>query len=393
MRLVRKSVAGKAISLFLLLAGGLAAVYWLSQKEGWAAPEWPHALLGAGALLALMLMAFLWNVNRPLRRVTRQIHFLLTGQQYQRVEPSTIDEVGVITHFFNEITRDLEKISADIKEGRRMSSELDIAAQIQKDVLPKEAPEAPGLDIVAKTRSAAEVGGDNFDFVPSVDGSQLFIYIGDVTGHGVPAGLIMMMVDTLVSTLALQGVTSSKDLMVSTNKILAPRINNRLFMTAVMLRWDKASQKMHYTGAGHEHILVYRAKSESVDRIISGGIALGMIADTSKIAREIEIPIEVGDVIALYSDGITEARSETGTMYGLDSLAKSLEKHGYRPTAEGIFDHLTKDFSDFVGDYVQADDITMIVIKVVGKDVPVSKVKLTIAKEAGEHASKNWDWE
>lgn len=396
MRIIRKSIGRKAITLFLLLAGALYGGYELIRFYQLPVYDWPYLLAGVGVLLFLVLILFLLNVYRPLYQLTQQVRFLLTGKTYQRVTPTTVDEVGVLTHFFNEITKDLEKISADIKESKRMSSELDIAAQIQKDVLPKEAPEAPGLDVVAKTRAAAEVGGDNFDFVPSIDGDQLFIYIGDVTGHGVPAGLIMMMVDTLVSTLAQQGVSNGRDLIAKTNEILTPRISTKLFMTSVMLRWDKVNHKMYYTGAGHEYLLVYRAKSESVESIPSGGIALGMIPDVSKIVKETEIPLEVGDSIVLYTDGITEARDETDKMYDLESLEQSLKNHGYRPTAESIFDHLTKDFSNFVGEYVQNDDITMIVIKYVGKNVPISKVKLTIAKDQDANEvdkKKNWDWE
>ena len=245
----------------------------------------------------------------PINRVVKQVNNLLTGQNYKRIDPITIDEVGIMTHFFNEITQDLENISYDIKERRRMSSELDIAAQIQNDVLPKEAPEAPGLDVVAKTRTASEVGGDTFDFVTSSDGNQLFVYIGDVTGHGVPAGLIMMMVDTLVTAMVSRGVDNGRDLVVHTNSLLTPRISSRLFMTSVVLRWDKQLQKMYYTGAGHEHILVYHTKTEKVDSIRAGGIALGMVPDASQIAQEKEIPLEIGDTVVLYTDGIPATNS------------------------------------------------------------------------------------
>jgi serine phosphatase RsbU (regulator of sigma subunit) len=327
-------------------------------------------------------------------RVTKQISALLTGKNYRRVDPSTIDEVGIITHFFNEITRDLEKISYDVKERRRMSSELDIAASIQRDVLPKSAPEAKALDIVAKTRSAAEVGGDIFDFIDSPDGNQLFIYIGDVTGHGVPAGLIMMMVDTLVTAMIARGIDNGKDLVVNVNTLLTPRISARLFMTSVVLRWDRPTQKMFYAGAGHEHVLVYHTKTESVEAIRSGGIALGMIPDNSKITVEKDIPLEIGDVVVLYTDGITEAKNKTGEMYGLQKLTDSLRRHGYRPSGESIFDNLTKDFATFVGEYVQIDDITMIVIKYLGKDAGMAKVKLTIGTDLTktERVSKTWNW-
>ncbi|MBN2087138.1 PP2C family protein-serine/threonine phosphatase [Candidatus Peregrinibacteria bacterium] len=330
----------------------------------------------------------------PVNRLLKQVTNLLTGKNYKKVDPTTIDEVGVMTHFFNEITHDLEKISYDIKERRRMSSELDIAAQIQKDVLPKEAPESPGLDIVAKTCSAAEVGGDTFDFVLSPDGNQLFVYIGDVTGHGVPAGLIMMMVDTLVTAMISRGVNNGRELIANTNSLLYPRISSRLFMTSVMLRWDKKNQKMYYTGAGHEHVLVYRKNTETVESIKSGGIALGMIPDVSKIVKETEIPLEIGDSVVLFTDGITEAKNQTGEMFEVTGLVESLKKHGYRPSAESIFDNLSKDFANFVGEYVQVDDITMIVIKYVGKDAATSKVKLTVSSEEGQiqRKSKIWNW-
>ena len=208
--------------------------------------------------------SFLFDVAIPIVRLAKQVNNLLTGKQYQRLPPTSVDEIGMLTHFFNEITRDLEKISYDLKERRRMSSELDIAAQIQKDVLPKKAPNSPGLDIVAKTRSAAEVGGDCFDFLSSNDGKQTYIYIGDVTGHGVPSGLVMMMVDTIINAMISMGLHSSRDVIVNTNTLLEPRISSRLFMTMVMLRWDAEQQKMYYTGAGHEHILHYKAKTEKV---------------------------------------------------------------------------------------------------------------------------------
>ena len=102
--------------------------------------------------------------------------------------------------------------------------------------------------------------------------------------------------------------------------------------------------------------------------------------------------MEIGDSVVLYTDGITEAKNKTGEMYTVEKLVESLRKHGYRPSAESIFDNLTKDFSNFVGEYVQTDDITMIVIKYLGKDAATSKIKLSVASEEAKK-SKTWDWE
>ena len=202
-----------------------------------------------------------------------------------------------------------------------------------------------------------------------------------------------MMVDTIVTAMVYQGVKTGQELISHTNYLLHPRISSRLFMTSVMLRWDKQNQQMFYTGAGHEYILVYRKEKEEVESIPSGGIALGMIPDVSKIVQEKEIPLEIGDTILLYSDGITEAKNQTGEMYGLEKLIKALKKNGYKPSVEAVFDGLTKDFSSFVGEYVQIDDITMIVIKYMGKDFASHAVKLTVSKEEGAIKSKKWDWQ
>jgi serine phosphatase RsbU (regulator of sigma subunit) len=394
MKFLRDSLTKKAIALFSVLLTVLVVVATVLFREGVVAVSlWAFV----GTLLAMLLfilVVFLLDVMAPLGRVAKEVRALLGGKNYQRIAPTTIDEIGMFTHFFNEITRDLEKISYDIRERRRMTSELDIAAQIQRDVLPKTAPESKGLDIVAKTRPATEIGGDSFDFLKTADGKQTLIYIGDVTGHGVPSGIIMMMVNTLVRSMLSMGMVSSKDIIVLTNTLLTPKISSRLFMTLVMLRWDSENQKMYYTGAGHEHILVYRQKTEKVEAIRSGGIALGMIPDNSLIAQEKEIPLEIGDSILLYSDGLTEARNKTGEMFTLERMVQSLQKNGYFPSAESIFDHVTKDFQAFVGEYVQIDDCSMIVIKYAGPESG-AKMKLAISSEEARTAktSKIWDWE
>ncbi len=394
MKFLRDSLTKKAIFLFSVLLTALVVVATVLFRKGVVQVSLWTFVGSLLAVLLFILIVFLLDVMSPLSRVAKEVRALLGGKNYQRVPPTTIDEIGMFTHFFNEITRDLEKISYDVRERRRMTSELDIAAQIQRDVLPKSAPESKGLDIVAKTRPAAEIGGDSFDFLKTADDKQTILYIGDVTGHGVPSGIIMMMVNTLVRSMLSMGMVSSRDIVVLTNTLLSPKISSRLFMTLVMLRWDSENQKMYYTGAGHEHILVYRQKTEKVEAIRSGGIALGMIPDNSLIAQEKEIPLEIGDSILLYSDGMTEAKNKTGEMYTLERMVQSFQKNGYFPSAESIFDHVTKDFQAFVQEYVQIDDCSMIVIKYAGPESG-AKMKLSISNEEARTAktSKIWDWE
>ena len=156
------------------------------------------------------------------------------------------------------------------------------------------------------TTPATEVGGDSLDIIAGRDNNH-YIYVGDVTGHGVPSGFVMMMVNALISAFAISE-SNGASILAQTNAILKPRIKQNMMMTAVMLRWDAVSQKMYYTGAGHEFILVYKLKENKIYKLKSGGVAIGMVKDSSKILKEQRIAFDPGDLIILYTDGISEAR-------------------------------------------------------------------------------------
>ena len=190
----------------------------------------------------------------------------------------------------------------------------------------------------------------------------MFFFLGDVTGHGVPAGLVMIMVDTLLDTFIDKGM-NTKDVLVNTNKYLQPKISSTMFMTMVMFRWDKKEKKMYYTGAGHEYIMIYRQATHKCESFPSGGIALGMVPNNEKMLEEKELEFNEGDVLILYTDGITEGENPNGELYGLERITKSVEKFGSLPESALIFDQLSKRFSAFLEGHIQDDDMSMMVIK------------------------------
>jgi len=136
-----------------------------------------------------------------------------------------------------------------------------------------------------------------------------------------------------------------------------------MYMTLVMLCWDKTAKKMTYVGAGHERILVYRKATGQIDDIVSGGTALGMIEDVSSTAKEQEIVLQGGDIVILYSDGITEAKSKSGELYGLERLKKALAEYGSQYSSSGVCHHISQDLAVFVGDESQIDDMTLMAIE------------------------------
>lgn len=285
---------------------------------------------------------------------------LLTGKRYRRILTHRVDEIGVIGHFFNEITQNLERISTDLNEHKRISKELNVARQIQQNLIPQTAPSSKELDVVAKTKPAEEIGGDCFDFMETED--NLFFYLGDVTGHGVPAGLVMIMVDTLLDTFIDKNM-NTKDVLINTNKYLKPKLNTAMFMTMVMFRWNKKTKTLYYTGAGHEHILIYRQSTHKCESFPAGGIALGMVPDNSAMLEEKELPFEPGDVLIVYSDGITEGENAAGELYGLKGLSLAAEKFGNLPESSMIFDQISTHFSGFLEGHIQDDDMSMMVVK------------------------------
>lgn len=314
-----------------------------------------------GVLLIISILFYYKFFQSPLRKIMQEMKAMLAGKKYLRIYTQRLDELGVLSHFFNEVTKNLERISIAVKEGKRMSSELTIGAEIQKMVLPAVLSEVPGLDIYVRTRAAVEIGGDNYDVNRAHNNA--YIYVGDATGHGVPAGLVMIMVNTLIDTFT-EIYQNAYDVIVQTNRLLKQRIQTTMFMTLMMLRYNEIEKKMYYVGCGHEYILTFRKNTGVCDAKPSGGIALGMVPDNSKIVKEELLPCDTGDFVLLYSDGIIEARNTSGEEFGLKRLKEAIEKFApASKTSQELFTLISTEFGKFVENQVQNDDITLMVIR------------------------------
>lgn len=377
MTFIKQSIIWRLLLHFLFFCAVIFACAYYFFSNGLQTVPLNVFVAALSVFLVLYLISVFLLVIKPMRSIMSQMKALLTGRGFKKIYTRRLDEIGIMALFFNKVTESLSKISGTMKEEKRMADELSVAAQLQKDILPDKPPHISGLEIVAKTRSAVEVGGDNFDFVPYDSGNKTLMYIGDVTGHGVPSALVMTIVHTLVSIFA-ELKTNIYDIVVNVNRQLKSRIRSTMFMTMVMLSWDHKAQKMTYVGAGHEHLLIYRADTGECESMIAGGIALGMIPDNSKIVKEKELLLKVGDVVVLYTDGIIEAKNEQGEMFGLDRLKSNIQRFAPEYSPEGISYHTASEFSRYVGNAVQTDDISLIVVKYVG---------------AGkEKASENMEW-
>lgn len=176
--------------------------------------------------------------------------------------------MNYVINFFIKSLQILKVFKTELREGRKLKSEVEIASEIQKHILEKEETIVPSLEIAMASAPATDVGGDSLDIIIGKD-NNYYIYVGDVTGHGVPSGLVMMMVNALISAISLNEVNGAK-VLAAVNAILKPRVKQNMMMSCLMLRWDAANKQMYYTGAGHEHLIVYKKRDDKVYKIKSG---------------------------------------------------------------------------------------------------------------------------
>ncbi len=215
--------------------------------------------------------------------------------------------------------------------------EMELAKKIQTCLLP-EKPVIPGYEIAASMTPADDVGGDYYDVI-SVGGCN-WIVIGDVSGHGVPAGLVMMMVQTAVHTVLIQNPdTPPNQLLSAVNKVIYQNIEKMgesKHMTVIVMAEKEGV--FNFSGL-HEDILLRCAVTRKVETIETDGMWIGLEPDISDMLPVSEFRMSTGDCIVLYTDGLIEARGKDGEMFGSERLIKILEKYGSR-TASEIHDRI-----------------------------------------------------
>jgi phosphoserine phosphatase RsbU/P len=238
--------------------------------------------------------------------------------------------------------------------------ELVVGRRIQTAVIPKHVL-VPGLEIAAGMATADRVGGDYYDIFPTADGC--WFAIGDVTAHGVLAGMIMMMIQTAVSTLVkgLPDCTPAR-LVSQLNAVMTPNIRSRLgkseHATFVALRY-RADGRIVMAGA-HEDLVVYRAAERRCERLAQNGVWIGIADDIEGETSDQPFLLGPGDVLLLYTDGLIEARSATNEEFGLDRVEVIVQGGADAPVS-AIYERLLSAVREWSP--VQQDDVTLIVVR------------------------------
>ena len=264
-------------------------------------------------------------------------------------------------------------LTVEVAEQERIRRDLQIARDIQRQLLPDSCPNVPGFEISALANSATEVGGDYYDFF-WVDDDHLGILVADVSGKGVPAALVVAMIRSAFRAQA-PGNTDVRDVLSRVNSFITGDLRANMFVTCVYGILEVSSKRFSWGRAGHEPLL-FAHTSEQTEILSPDGFALGIIgapefADLLKIQT---IEMHTGDRVLLFTDGLTEAMNAQGEEFGMERILETLNEGGEQngtapntppcehPDPESMR-HLEEAVSLHVGDAPQSDDLTIVFLE------------------------------
>ncbi|MGH7197409.1 MAG: PP2C family protein-serine/threonine phosphatase, partial [Candidatus Omnitrophota bacterium] len=269
------------------------------------------------------------------------------------------EDLRLLADFAAQAALSIERaqLFAERVQKRRLEGELAIARQIQHSFFPRRIPELPGFDLYGANVPSSEVGGDYYDFIPIVE-NQVGIAIADVSGKGIPAALIMAAFRASLKA-EIRNNYAIRTIMAKVNSLMHESIEAGNYVTAFYGVLDSAKKIFTYCNGGHNPPLVLRAGG-SPEYLSKGGVALGIFADSTY--KEKPIPLQGGDILVFYTDGVTEARNEKDEEFGLARLERLVEENRGLPARE-IYRAIEGEVTRFQN-YRRQDDFTLIVLKV-----------------------------
>jgi phosphoserine phosphatase RsbU/P len=240
---------------------------------------------------------------------------------------------------------------------KKIEEELNFATEIQKNLLPRSNPQLDGYNIAGKSISAKEVGGDYYDYI-TIDENNTVICLGDISGHGMPAAMLMA---NLQATLRGQALftSSAGECLTRANKLLYRSTDMQKYATFFYGILNTVENRFHFSNAGHNTPFLINP-NKNVTRLTKGGTVLGFMEDYQ--FEEDSVKLNSGDILIIYSDGITEAFNEREEEFGEERLLAVL-KNNLKSTAEVLVENVFEAVNIFVDDGKQSDDITIVAIK------------------------------
>lgn len=346
-------------------------------------------LLMAQIFIVSAVLVYLFvsaTIVKPLNSVQELTKKVAQSEFDDRLEMKSSDEIGELARSFNTMVYNLQKITRDIQEQNEglihLSSELEsrnqdlnrkqklidfdlrLAHNIQQELLPQVYPKIDGVVISAANFQVGEIGGDCFDFYKFGD-RKLGAFIGDVSGKGIAAALVMSMVTILFSQLK-ERLKSPARILGNVNDIMYRHFGSQhsIYLTCFFLDLDMDDMKLTFSCAGHNPPFLYRKSTDEVINLESEGFGLGMFSKV--LYQENSIDIMPGDKIVLFTDGVVDSRNPDGSMFGFERLVSTVKQ--YKDANSFRMTHfIVEELEEFAGDAPRQDDLTLLVIEIEDK--------------------------
>ncbi|WP_224086872.1 PP2C family protein-serine/threonine phosphatase [Nostoc sp. MS1] len=269
-----------------------------------------------------------------------------------------------------------DELAVELKKKERLDQELEIGAEIQRRLLPRQCPYIPGASVAARCRPANRVGGDYYDFIPTShsqiyphnivneDSGRWGLVIGDVMGKGVPAGLIMTMMRGMLRGEVLHG-NSPAAILQNLNRVMyADLENSHRFITLFYSEYNPQQRLLSYSNAAHNPPLWWHAATKTVSRLDTLGMLIGL--DANSQYEDAQVQLEPGDTVVYYTDGLTDAAAASGDRFDEENFVTAFNTAcRYCNGPEEIVDYLFDQVQQFIGDDRQNnDDMTLVVLQI-----------------------------
>lgn len=315
----------------------------------------------AGSLLFVYLVALAFafglvaSIARNVNRMTRAAGAIQTGNFSVRVNTKSRDQIGDLARSFDGMAASIEGLLVETARKERLEAEIAVARTIQQKLLPPADAELEGVRVLAHVQSVAEIGGDYYDYLPTPDG-RLAVVVGDVSGHGLPTGLLVAMAKAALATLIETGYTGSR-LFARLNDLIHRSTDSRSYMTLVLLVYDAASRRGELTNAGQ--LAPYRISGATVESLSLASYPLGITARPEFPTRSWEFGS--GDRLVFLTDGLVECVSPSGEPFGFERLEAILSREA-ASEATALRDAILSEVERWTGGAPSDDDRTLLIV-------------------------------
>ncbi len=309
--------------------------------------------MGLGTCVTMLVS---WNLTHPFKEIIQTLRMVRNGRFDKKIQVTSNDEIGYTGDVINEMTEGLI-------ERDRMQQSLNLAKEVQQNLLPKTDLKVNGFDIAGKSVYCDETGGDYYDFmvIGAPAEQKIGIAVGDVSGHGISSALLMASARAFLrQRSALPGSVSQ--VMSDVNRQLCRDVvESGSFMTLFYMAIDMSGRSIRWVRAGHDPAMIYDMETDSFNELGGRGLALGVHKNFEY--EEYERQITPGQIVLVGTDGIWELNNEANEMFGKDRV-RDIIRADRSTTAKEILASITDSLNRFSGSRQPADDITMVVIKV-----------------------------